>query len=384
MYTIDKNDAYVIFYNLFFYLTMFHKRIMNKTTKTAIIVLSALLLWMLSGFFENNSNSSNNNSLKINNDDDEIVRVKAKKIKSKLKQSNVLIQGRTESSRNVKVASETNGIIKEILVKKGEFVKKNQILCKLSVDSREAKLDEAKALMLQKKLEWDASKVLVEKGYRSQTKAAGSKAAYDASKALVIQMEEELENINIRSPFDGFFNDNLAEVGDFLSIGMPCGEVIDYNPILVIGQVSEQEIKKIRSGIQGFAVLSTGEKLDGKLSYVSKTADIKTRTFRVELEISNTNFEIKDGITAELFIPTKRVQAHLIPPSSLTLDPEGKIGVRHINNDNEVIFSVIEIIGDQEELIWVTGLPEQIILITIGQEFVLEGQKVNYSLEALN
>ncbi|MAX50314.1 MAG: hypothetical protein CMD75_05815 [Gammaproteobacteria bacterium] len=357
---------------------------MNKTTKTAIIVLSALLLWMLSGFFENNSNSSNNNSVKINNDDDKIVRVKAKKIKSKLKQSNVLIQGRTESSRNVKVASETNGIIKEILVKKGEFVKKNQILCKLSVDSREAKLDEAKALMLQKKLEWDASKVLVEKGYRSQTKAAGSKAAYDASKALVIQMEEELENINIRSPFDGFFNDNLAEIGDFLSIGMPCGEVIDYNPILVIGQVSEQEIKKIRSGTQGFAVLSTGEKLDGKLSYVSKTADIKTRTFRVELEISNTNFEIKDGITAELFIPTKRVQAHLIPPSSLTLDPEGKIGVRHINNDNEVIFSGIEIIGDQEELIWVTGLPEQIILITIGQEFVLEGQKVNYSLEALN
>ena len=357
---------------------------MNKTTKTAIIVLSALLLWMLSGFFENNSNLSNNNSFKINNDDDKIVRVKAKKIKSKLKQSNVLIQGRTESSRNVKVASETNGIIREILVKKGEFVEKDQILCKLSIDSREAKLDEAKALMLQKKLEWDASKVLVEKGYRSQTKAAGSKAAYDASKALVIQMEEELENINIRSPYDGFFNDNLVEVGDFLSIGMPCGVVIDYTPILVIGKVSEQEIKKIRPGIQGFAVLSTGEKLDGILSYVSKTADIKTRTFRVELEISNTNFEIKDGITAELFIPTKRVQAHLIPPSSLTLDPEGKIGVRHINNDNEVIFSGIEIIGDQEELIWVTGLPEQIILITIGQEFVLEGQKVNYSLEALN
>lgn len=357
---------------------------MNKTTKTAIFVLSALLLWMLSGFFENNSNSSNNNSLKLDSDDDKIIKVKAKKIKAKLKQSNVLIQGRTESSRNVKVASETNGIVKEILVKKGEFVKKNQILCKLSVDSREAKLDEAKALMLQKKLEWDASKVLVEKGYRSQTKAAGSKAAFDASKALVIQMEEELENINIRSPFDGFFNNNLAEVGDFLSIGMPCGQVIDYNPILVIGQVSEQEIKKIKSGVQGFAILSTGEKLKGKLSYVSKTADSKTRTFRVELEISNTNFEIKDGITAELFIPTKKVQAHLIPPSSLTLDPEGKIGVRHINTNNEVIFSGIEIIGDQEELIWVTGLPEQITLITIGQEFVLEGQKVNYTLEALN
>ena len=357
---------------------------MNKTTKTAIIVLSALLLWMLSGFFQNSTNSVNNSSLKINNNDDKIIKVKAKKIKSELKQSNVLIQGRTESNRNVMVASETNGIVKEIFVKKGEFVKKDQILCKLSTDSRGAKLDEAKALMLQKKLEWDASKVLVEKGYRSQTKAAGSKAAYDASKALVIQMEEELENINIRSPFDGFFNNNLAEIGDFLSIGMPCGQVVDYNPILVIGQVSEQEIKKIKPGIQGYAILSTGEKLDGLLSYVSKTADSRTRTFRIELEINNSNFEIKDGITAELFIPTKKVKAHLIPPSSLTLDSEGKIGVRHINSNNEVIFSDVEIIGDEKELIWITGLPENITLITIGQEFVLEGQKVNFTLEALN
>ena len=356
---------------------------MSKTTKTAILVLSALLLWMLTGIFQNSSNSNDINSLKINTEET-VIKVKAKKIKSELRQSNVLVQGRTESNRNVLVSSETNGIVREIFVKKGDFVKKDQILCKLSTDSRKAKLDEAKALMLQKKLEWDASKVLVEKGYRSQTKAAGSKAAYDASKALVIQMEEELENINIRSPFDGFFNDNLAEVGDFLSIGMPCGQVVDYNPILVIGQVSEQEIKKIKSDIQGYAVLSTGEKLNGLLSYVSKTADSKTRTFRIELEINNSNFDIKDGITAELFIPTKKVEAHLIPPSSLTLDSDGKIGVRHIDSNNEVIFSDVEIIGDEKELIWVSGLPEEITLITIGQEFVTEGQKVNYTLEVLN
>ena len=340
-------------------------------------------LWMLTGIFQNSFNSNDVNSLKLNTEET-VIKVKAKKIKSELRQSSVLVQGRTESNRNVLVSSETNGIVEEIFVKKGDFVNKDQILCKLSTDSRRAKLDEAKALMLQKKLEWDASKVLVEKGYRSQTKAAGSKAAYDASKALVIQMEEELENINIRSPFDGFFNDNLVEVGDFLSIGMPCGQVVDYNPILVIGQVSEQEIKKIKSDIQGYAVLSTGEKLNGLLSYVSITADSKTRTFRIELEINNSNFEIKDGITAELFIPTKKVQAHLIPPSSLTLDSEGKIGIRHISPNNEVIFSDVEIIGDEKELIWVTGLPEEITLITIGQEFVIEGQKVNYTLEVLN
>ena len=160
--------------------------------------------------------------------------------------------------------------------------------------------------------------------------------------------------------------------------------VIDYDPILVIGQVSEQEIKKITPGINGFAILSTGERLEGIISYVSKTADVKTRTFRIELEINNSSFQVKDGITAELFIPTKKVQAHLIPPSSLTLDSEGKIGVRHINSINKVIFSGVDIIGDEQELVWVTGLPEILTLITIGQEFVLEGQTVDYSLEVMN
>ena len=361
-------------------LTYLFYRIMNKTTKTAILALSLLILWMISGLFFNKSKSSNLASINISAEK-KLLNVKAKEFSSELRLSSVVIQGRTESNRSVLIASETNGIVENILADKGDQVIKGQIICKLSIDSRKAKLDEAEALMRQKKLEWEASKVLVEKGYRSQTKAAGSKAAFDASKALVVQMEKELDNINIRAPFDGFFNDNISEVGDFLSIGMPCGQVIDYNPILVTGQISEQEIRKVKTGVKSQAILSTGERVSGLVSYISKTADKKTRTFRVEVRIENPDFKIKDGITTELFIPTQKVIAHLIPPSSLTLDSEGRIGVRHINKDNNVLFSSVGIIGDEGELVWVTGLSEKVIIITVGQEFVVEGQKVNYTLE---
>jgi multidrug efflux system membrane fusion protein len=162
---------------------------------------------------------------------------------------------------------------------------------------------------------------------------------------------------------------------------MPCGQVIDYDPILATGQVSEQDIKDVKIGINAQAILSTGERLNGLVSYISKTADKKTRTFRVEIRIENSDFKIKDGITTELFLPTKEVVAHLIPPSSLTLDSEGKIGIRHIGVNNSVIFSGVEIIGDNDELVWVTGLPEKVLVITVGQEFVIEGQKVNHTLE---
>ena len=361
-------------------LTYLFYRIMNKSVKTAILALSLLIIWMISGLFFNKSKSSNLASINISAEK-KLLNVKAKEFSSELRLSSVVIQGRTESNRSVLIASETNGIVENIFVDKGDQVIKGQIICKLSIDSRMAKLDEAEALMRQKKLEWEASKVLVEKGYRSQTKAAGSKAAFDASKALVVQMEKELDNINIRAPFDGFFNDNISEVGDFLSIGMPCGQVIDYNPILVTGQISEQEIRKVKTGVKSQAILSTGERVSGLVSYISKTADKKTRTFRVEVRIENPDFKIKDGITTELFIPTQKVIAHLIPPSSLTLDSEGRIGIRHINKDNNVLFSSVEIIGDEGELVWVTGLSEKVIIITVGQEFVVEGQKVNYTLE---
>ena len=77
------------------------------------------------------------------------------------------------------------------------------------------------------------------------------------------------------------FNDNISEVGDFLSIGMPCGQVIDYNPILITGQISEQEIRKCQNWCKMLKLYFLQVKeLNGLVSYISKTADKKTRTFQ--------------------------------------------------------------------------------------------------------
>ena len=53
----------------------------------------------------------------------------------------------------------------------------------------------------------------------------------------------------------------------------------------------------------------------------------------MEVENNNSNYkEKRDGLTAEIFIPVKEINGHLIPPSSLTLNEEGQVGVRHIVN----------------------------------------------------
>ena len=46
-------------------------------------------------------------------------------------------------------------------------------------------------------------------------------------------------------------------------------------------------------------------------------------------------------------------------------------------NDTKVKFSNIQIVEDTVDGLWVTGLPEKATVITVGQEYVINGQIVN-------
>ena len=102
-----------------------------------------------------------------------------------------------------------------------------------------------------------------------------------------------------------------------------------------------------------------------------------TRTFQVEIEANNPSNQVVDGITAKLIIPVQEITAHRIASSLLTLDDEGIMGIKAVNGFNKVVFYRIEIAGEDKKGLWVTGLPEEISIITVGQEYVAPGQLIN-------
>jgi multidrug efflux system membrane fusion protein len=66
---------------------------------------------------------------------------------------------------------------------------------------------------------------------------------------------------------------------------------------------------------------------------------------------------------------------HLLPQSVLTLNDEGVLGIRSVE-DGVAAFHEVTIVSDTRDGVWVTGLPETVEIITIGQEFVVDGQAV--------
>ena len=73
--------------------------------------------------------------------------------------------------------------------------------------------------------------------------------------------------------------------------------------------------------------------------------------------------------------------ANLIPLSILRLDDQGNLGVRLISNQGTVEFKEIGLIQDTNSGVWVSGLPSSSRIITVGQDYVNEGEKVKFAFD---
>src|SRR5690606_29822053 len=95
----------------------------------------------------------------------------------------------------------------------------------------------------------------------------------------------------------------------------------------------------------------------GKLTFVGHRNDPATRTYAIEVEVDNHDNALRSGITAAIHVPVDEVLAHKISPALFALDDEGRIGVRTIDDDRRVRYRHVEIVRDDVDGVWVTGLP---------------------------
>jgi multidrug efflux system membrane fusion protein len=287
-----------------------------------------------------------------------------------------LLRGRTEANRLVEIKSETDGRIVELTVEDGTRVGTGDLIAKVSPGDRPARLAEAKALLAQRRIEFEADRKLSQKGFRAETQLAATEAELEAAAAAVKIAEVELAYTDIRAPFDGVIDRRLVELGDFVDRADPVARLVELDPMLIVTQVNERDVQRLAIGAPGKARLMSGDTVEGRIRHISAVADEATRTFRVELEVPNADFRIADGMTAEIALPLSEMQAHRVSPAVLTLSDSGEIGVKAVGPDNRVVFHPVQIVDTDGQGMWITGLPDQVTLITVGQEYVGAGDEV--------
>ncbi len=332
--------------------------------------------------------------------------------------SAVQLRGQTKANRQVEVLAETISTVLSEPKRKGAFVEAGDLLCeldpgtrpaslaeamaaKLEAESRvpeaEARLEEAHARLAEAEINLKAARKLSETGFGSETRRISSEAemstaeagiksaeagleatqaGIEAATAAVAAAQREIDRLTINAPFKGLLESDTAELGSLMQPGSLCATVIQLDPIKLVGFVPESEVNRIIVGSMATAQLVTGLQVEGRVTFLSRSADETTRTFEVEITVPNPELLIRDGQTANIQIAAEGVKAHLLPQSALTLNNEGELGVRTVVADNVVDFVPIRLLRDTADGVWVGGLPETADIIVIGQEFVTRGVTV--------
>lgn len=302
--------------------------------------------------------------------------VRVRTLRSEPHVADLVLRGRTEAEQKVQLKAEMAGRVTNLPAAKGQRVVKGDPICELDIGARQAQLDQAIAQLKQAQLEYDAAVELAQRGNKSKTQVAAALATKEQAEANVRLMQTNLSYATMRAPFDGVVGQRFVSIGDYMTVGTPCAFVVGADPFLVVGAVSESQIAAVTTGAEGSARLVTGETVEGKVTFLANAADEKTRTFRIELTVPNPDFALHDGVTADLRVRSRTIPAVLISPAILSLDPEGKIGVKIVENA-VARFVPVTLVEDSPQGVWVAGLPEEATVITVGQDFVKDGDPVH-------
>lgn len=351
----------------------------NKSVTTAALISFVVIVWLLSGIFKDDTPVDQ--SFKA--DETAVLpKVLVADLEAEAHPEIIEFFGQTVAERDVTLRAETSGRISDVLVQKGRSVQKGDVLARISMDDRQSRLKSAEALVRQRTLEYDASRKLSQKSFRSQTKLAESEALLHAARAELESIRLEIAHTEIIAPYDGVVDAKNIDIGDYANVGADLFRLITLTPVVVTGEVSEANISSVEEGQIADIFFNNATRLKGIVRFKSMSASDTTRTYTVEVEADSPEKPLAAGQTAKIRLKVGTHMAYQVSPALLSLADDGRIGLRSVDADNRVQFHPIDMIEDTPEGIWVAGLPDKIRLITRGQEYVHEGLEVDPVLKS--
>ncbi|MDC0232899.1 efflux RND transporter periplasmic adaptor subunit [Pelagibacteraceae bacterium] len=407
---------------------------MKKSIFIAAFILLLVVGWIGSGQLTN-VNAQDDKSQKIisnsstsekTNKKDNVTKVEIKEFKFSQIDQSIELQGQTIHNKKIDVKSETTGNIITINFKRGDRVSKGDELIRISIENRKELLNSAKKdlerlnkeLELNEKnkanrlsqnkeliklyeIEFASAKQLIDKGLSSKSKLSlasfnlanarsdqediminfvSTQSSIEAQlanvKSQLKNIELDISNTFINAPFSGIISNKMIEESEYITPGNPMFTIIDLNPIKIQGYLSEFDVNKVNLDTKAIIENTNGIKKNGIISFISPSAETSTRTFEITIEADNSDLSFKSGITTKIIIAGSELKAHKIPPSILTLQDDGTVGVKAVNEENIVVFFPTTSVKDTIDGIWVSGLPDKVNLIVTGQEYVAIGESI--------
>lgn len=237
--------------------------------------------------------------------------------------------GKIEARKSANLSTRIMGNITQLHVHVGEQVKEGQLLVSISSADLKAKKGQVEASISQAKAAFESAKKdharfksLYEKGSASEKEFEGMTTQYEMAKAgleaanqMMKEVQAQFAFTNIVAPFSGLVTNTFAKVGDIAAPGMPLVAIEGTTLFQAVVMVPETEIIQIQKGaIANIIVKSSGNKLTGKVSEVSRSAKNTGSQYLVKIDLDNVDKDILPGMFVNVTL-SKTIAGESIAPA---------------------------------------------------------------------
>jgi len=288
----------------------------------------------------------------------------------------IRISGQTAADKRAVLATRVGGVIARLPARQGQRVRSGELLMELDAEEKTAAVETARQVLVQREAEAEAAERLVQTGNSPKLQADMARSALATAKSMLQAAEAELARNQVHAPFDGIVDRVSVELGSAVMAGGEIATVLSLDPIVAKGEISERDLRYVRIGDEAEVELVDGQKVTGKVRYISRDASIATRTFQLEIAIANPDRTIPAGMTAEITVRADAAEAVVLPRSVVTLSGNGDLGIRAVDANRKVTFHPIDLVDDTPKGLVLGAIPADARIIVAGQDLVSEGETV--------
>lgn len=262
--------------------------------------------------------------------------------------------------------------IDRILVEVGDRVAKGQKL--VTMDA--ANLKQLKFQLDNKEVEFRRVDELYKVGGASKAEWDNAKMALDVMKSSYNNL---LENTALLSPINGVVTARNYDNGDMYSGGTPVLVVEQITPVKLLINVSEGYFTQVKKGAPVTIKVDVygDEEFDGKISLVYPTIDPATRTFPVEIQLTNRDQKVRPGMFARATLNFGTQDNVVVPDLAIVKRAGSGDRYVYVYKDGKVSYNKVELgrrMDTEYELL--SGVENGSQVVIAGQTKLANGVEV--------
>jgi len=313
---------------------------------------------------------------------EKLLKVTVVKINPVLFKHYLAIQGTVGTDKNSIIRPELSGIVKAVLVKETQKVKKGDALIRLddalitdNINELKTQLDLAETTFKRQERLWNQK-------IGSEIQFLQARTNKESLERKLKTLETQLSKTIVTAPFDGSVDAILPKVGEFVSPQTPIIRLVNLDEVYIEADVSENYIGSIKKGTEAeLRFENLNKSFKTKVNQVADFIDPNNRSFKIKIFISNTNNELKPNLIADIKLNDFTSKNAITLPSSIVQeDQDGNnfvYTIKKINNKNRVVKTLIKkgLTYNNKTLIK-SGLNINSIVVNLGARGIKDGQFV--------